>query len=143
MAGTKFYDADQITVVIAAIPISGYADGEFLTIEQESDAFSDVVGTDGEVTRSKTKDNRATVTLKLMQTSDSNDALSALYNADRAASNGAGVGAFLVRDRNGRSLFTGDACWIQKAPDVSFDRAPTSREWVIRVADLLRFDGGN
>jgi hypothetical protein len=140
---TKFYDADQITVVIAGIPIAGYADGEFLNIAQESDAFSDVVGTDGEVTRSKTKDHRATVTLKLMQTSDSNDLLSALYNTDRGASNGAGVGAFLVRDRNGRSLYTGDACWISKAPDLSFDRAPTAREWTIRVADLLRFDGGN
>lgn len=140
---TKFYDADQITVVIAGIPISGYADGEFLTIEQEADAFSDVVGTDGEVTRSKTKDYRATATLKLMQSSDSNDLLSTLYNTDRQASNGAGVGAFLVRDRNGRALYTSEACWIQKAPDVSFDRTPTAREWVIRIADLLRFDGGN
>ncbi len=139
----KFYDADQITVAIAGIPITGYADGEFLTIAQETDAFTDVVGTDGEVTRSKTKDYRATIGLKLMQSSDSNDLLSALYNTDRLASNGAGVGAFLVRDRNGRALYTGDACWIQKAPDVSFDREATDREWTIRVANLLRFDGGN
>ena len=139
----KFYDADLVTVAIAGIPVSGYADGEFLSITQETDAFSDVVGTDGEVTRSKTKDTRATVSLKLMQTSDSNDLLSALYNTDMSAPNGAGVGAFLVRDRSGRSLYTGDACWIQKAPDVSFDREATSREWTIRVANLLRFDGGN
>lgn len=143
MANTKFFDADQVTVVIAGIPISGYADGEFLTITQEGDAFTDVVGTDGEVTRSKTKDYRATAELSLMQSSDSNDLLSAVYNTDREASNGAGVGAFLVRDRNGRALYTSDACWIQKAPDVSYDRTATNRTWVIRIANLLRFDGGN
>lgn len=143
MATTKFFDADQVTVVIAGIPISGYADGEFLTITQESDAFATVVGVDGDVTRSKTKDYRATVELSLMQTSDANDMLSALYNTDREAANGAGVGAFLVRDRQGRALYTADTCWVQKAPDVTFDRTATSRTWVIAIANLLRFDGGN
>lgn len=140
---TKHYDADQVTVAIAGIPISGYADGEFLTLTMESDAFTDVVGTDGDVTRSKTNDRRATCTVKLMQSSDSNDLLSALYNTDQKAPNGAGVGAFLIKDRQGRSLFAATACWIMKAPDISLDRTATAREWTIRVAELERFDGGN
>src|SRR5688572_26585332 len=114
----KTYDADQITLSIAGIPLGGYADDEFCTIEMETDAFTDVVGSDGEVSRSKTKDRRATIMVKLMQTSDSNDLLSALMNTDLNAPNGAGVGALLIRDRGGRAIYTSDACWVSKEPDV-------------------------
>jgi len=140
---TKVYDADQVTVSVAGIPLTGYADGEFLTIQFETDAFDDVVGADGEVTRSKTMDYRATATIKLMQTSDSNDLLSALYNTDRAAPNGAGIGAFMVRDKQGRSVYSASECWVKKPPDVSFDRTPQPREWTIRIANLAAFTGGN
>lgn len=139
----KVFDGDQVTVSVAGIPLKGYADGEFLTIQFESDLYSDVVGTDGEVTRSKTRDQRATATVKLMQSSDSNDLLSALYNTDLKAPNGAGIGAFLVRDKQGRSLYSASECWIKKHPDVSFDRTAQSREWVIRIASLDAFTGGN
>lgn len=140
----KTYDADQVSITIAGLLIdSGYADGEFLRIEQESDDFTDVVGTDGEVTRSKTRDKRATVTILLMQSSSGNALLSTLNNLDVNAPNGAGVGAFLVRDRQGTSVYRADECWVQKPPDVSFDREATSREWTLRVANLQRVDGGN
>ena len=56
MGAFKTYDADQVSVLINGIELKGYADGEFLRIEQEGADFTDVVGTDGEVTRSKTND---------------------------------------------------------------------------------------
>ena len=140
----KVYDANEVSVIIAGLPIeSGYDDGEFLRIEQEADDFLDKVGTDGEVTRSKSNDRRATATVILMQSSDGNNLLSALNNIDRLAGNGAGVGPFLVKDRQGLSLYAAAECWISKPPDVSFDREPTPREWTIRIAVLERFDGGN
>lgn len=139
----KVYDADQISISIAGLPISGFADGEFLRIERESNAFDDVVGTDGEVTRSKTNDDRATVTIRLMQTSDSNDLLSTLYNADKAAPGGAGVGPFMCRDAQGRALFIAEKAWIAKPPDQVFDRTATEREWMIRCAKLDGTYGGS
>ena len=140
----KVYDANEVTVNVAGLPIeSGFDDGEFVLIEQEADDFIDKVGTDGEVTRSKTNDRRATITILLMQSSDGNALLSGLNNLDRLAGNGAGVGPFLVRDRQGTALYAGAECWISKPPDVSFDREPTAREWTLRVASLERFDGGN
>lgn len=140
----KVYDADAVSLIIAGLPIdSGYDDGEFCRIENESDAFIDKVGTDGEVTRSKTNDKRATCSVILMQSSDGNALLSALHNVDLLAGNGAGVGPFLVRDTQGTALYAAAECWIAKAPDVSFDREPTAREWKVRIASLERFDGGN
>jgi len=137
------YSPDEVDVLVAGIPITGWADGEFLTIEMTTDAFTSVVGTDGEVTRNRSNDNRATATVKLMQSSASNDLLSALYNTDRLARNGAGIGAFLVKDNQGRSLYAAAECWIRKHPDISFDREATAREWVIEIADLQVFTGGN
>ncbi len=141
--GFKVYDADQVRISIAGIPIAGgYADGEFCRIERETEAFTDVVGTDGEVTRSKTKDNRATVTVLLMQTSDSNLLLSALHNTDKLTSGGAGVGPLLIEDGNGITLHEAAQCWIQNSPDVSYDREPTAREWIIRCANLFDITAG-
>ncbi len=142
--GAKIYDADQVSLVFMGIPIdSGYADGEFLSIEQTTADFESVVGTDGEVTRSKTNDARATIKVKLMQTSSGNAAFSALNNIDKTLPGGAGVGPMLVKDRQGTSLYTASKTWIAKPPDVSFDRAATAREWTLECANLVRFDGGN
>lgn len=139
----KNYDPTEVSVSFAGVVIQGYADGEFIRVEGASDDFSDVVGTDGEVSRSKTSDRRATVTFILMQTSSTNALLSAISNADRDAPGGAGVGALFIRDRQGTSLYRAAEAWIIKPPNASFDRTPTSREWAIRCAKLQRADGGN
>lgn len=138
----KVYDADQVDIALGNIILKGYADGEFIRIEMESDAFSDVVGTDGEVSRSKTNDRRATITFSLMQTSESNLLLSALINADLAASGGAGITDMRIQDNNGTSLYHAAEAWISKEPDVTFDRGATSRQWTIRCAKLDRLDAG-
>lgn len=139
----KNYSAKGISVSIASILITGgFADGEFIRIEQESDNFGDVVGTDGEVTRFETGDERATITLLLMQSADANNALSQLADSDKNVPNGAGVGALLVRDRNGTAVYRASACWLRKPPNVAFGREPGPREWTFRCANLKRFDGG-
>jgi len=141
---TKIYDADQVAIIIAGRPLlGGFADGEFVRIERESPAFDDVVGTDGEVSRSKTNDNRATVTVLLMQTSDSNAILSALHNQDKIATGGSGVGPLVIKDLQGTTLYASGECWVRSTPNASFDRTATSREWEIRVANLQDFTGGN
>ncbi len=142
--GAKIYDADQVSLSFMGVPIdSGYADGEFVTVEQSEQDFTAKIGTDGEVTRSKTNNRHAVIKVKLMQSSSGNAALSAINNLDVATPGGAGVGPMLIRDRKGTSLYTASKCWIAKPPDVSFDREATSREWQLECANLVRFDGGN
>lgn len=139
----KVYDPEQISIALGNIILGGYADGEFIRIEPETAAFADVVGTDGEVSRSKSADRRASVTFSLMQTSSSNLLLSALVNADLAAPNGAGITDLMIRDQNGSTLYRAAEAWIMEEPDVMYDRTATSRQWVIRAAKLIRVDAGN
>jgi hypothetical protein len=144
MAGfqTRIYDPDEFTLYLGGILIDGLADGEFVTVEMMSDAFQSVVGTDGEVARSKSNDRRAKVTFKLLQTSAANAALSALHNNDLNAPNGAGVVTLSIVDNFGDTKVQGNQAWITKFPDMSLDRSAKSREWMVEVGNVVRFEGG-
>lgn len=140
----KIYDADQVSLIAVGVPIdSGYADGAFVKLEMADDAFKTKVGTDGEIVRSKTNNFLAKMTVILMQTSDGNAKLSAIHELDKVSPNGAGVAPFMVKDRQGTSLHAGEFSWVVKAPDVTYDREATEREWEIAVILAERLDGGN
>lgn len=142
----KHYDPVLYTIVVAGLPIStlkGYADGEFLTVEWDSDSFTDVAGTDGGVARAKMHDRRATVTLTLLQTAEANAALAALALLDSNTDNGGGVGPFLMKDRGGNTIYAAEHCWIARTPEPTLDKVVTTREWKIRVAELTGGEGGN
>lgn len=143
-ASFKIYDANQVSVVIAGIPIDGgFGEDEFCKVMSVSDDFEDVVGVDGSVTRFKTNDRRGEVTVTLMQTADANDSLAALRILDINANNGAGVGPLMIRDKSGRALHAAQHCWIAKRPEAVYKKGAEGRVWKIRVANLQAFDGGN
>lgn len=139
----RIYDANRVQVSFAGIPVQGFSDGEFLTINKASDAFTSVVGTDGEVARSKTNDRRATIEIKLLQTSLTNDLFAAVHKTDLESNGGAGVGSLLVTDLNGRSLYAAGNCWISRAPDVAYGREAGERVWTLECDELQEFTGGN
>lgn len=138
------YDPSLYTLVVAGIPIppDGYADGEFIKVERDSQKFTDTSGTDGSVFRAKNLDRRATCTFSTTQGAKINAVLSTLLLADLNSDNEAGVGPFLLKDRNGLTVHESDRCWIAKDPDVSLDRNPTARPWMIRIESLNSFEGG-
>jgi hypothetical protein len=139
----KVYSAKACSLSFANIQITGWADGDFIVIDNESDDYGDIQGTDGETTRYELNDDRANITITLMQSSSVNDKLSALRKLDRLAPNGAGIGSFYFKDTQGTSEYKGEAAWIVKPPAVTFGREAKPREWKIRVAKLTRNDGSN
>lgn len=144
MARTKSYDADQVTVNFAGIPIdSGLADGEFVRIEKVNPDYNAVEGTDGEVTVSKTNSKLYRVFIRLMQSSDGNARLSAIRTLGLAGSNLAGAGPLFINDRNGTTVFIASKAWIAKPPDQSFDREAKEREWELGAVEDVSIVGGN
>jgi hypothetical protein len=77
-----------------------------------------------------------------MQSSASNATLSALLNRDSRGANGAGVGAFLVKDLNGTTLFSAAAAWVKGFPEQEFGKSVGSRSWEIECATLEGIMGG-
>lgn len=139
-----FYDPNEVAIYFNGVLIQGFADGEYISVEHPADDFDEVVGTDGEVARSKTNDRRIKVTVKLLQTSLSNAKLTAISKTDRNAPNGAGVGTFSMQDLSSLgTVVSGEQSWIKARPGASFDRTAKSREWVFTIAAGEHDEMGN
>ena len=139
----KIWDPDQLTVMCALVPIGGFAEGSMVEIKKSTPRFSSKTGTTGEKVRSKSLDKGATITIRLMQSSASNDILAAIAIADSLAPNGAGIFPVMIRDRSGRAIYSGAEAWIIDQPDAVFDASAKEREWKIEVAELDDFTGGS
>jgi hypothetical protein len=137
----KTYDPAQVLCIVAGVEIKGYADGTFITCGRDNPAWTNGSGASGEGWRAKSNDKIGTCTLTLLQTSESNDLLSALANLDELSGNG--VGAFLLKDNSGNTLYSAETCWIEKQADSEFARDVTNREWVVKTDLLNVFVGGN
>ena len=140
----KTYDPRKHDIVFAGILINeGLADGTFLNVASEQPGFTVKVGADGEVTRTRSHNKVATATVSLMQTSEVNQRLSALYAADRAAVNGQGVGVFYVQDRGGTTVLQASKAFISDDPDVTLETEATTRDWTFILTDYTPIHGGN
>lgn len=137
----KTYNPADVLIIFAGVPIEGFADGTFITVARDNPSWNKNIGSDGEGVRAKSNDKGGTITLTLMQSSVSNDALSALALVDEASGNG--VGPFLMKDNSGRTLCGAETAWIQKPADAEFAREATTREWVFETDLLDMFIGGN
>lgn len=139
----KVFDPSQFNIVFSGVTMAGFSESTMCKFEFDSESMGDVVGVDGEVSRSKNMDRRAKLTISLMQTSDTNDLLSAMYNSQRLSSNGADVAALRVEDLNGRLVISGAESWIMDTPKPTYGKTASEYEWVIRIANCEATFGGN
>ena len=139
----RTYDASEVVIIVSGVTIEGFADGDFVVVDDDEDAYTMQVGTDGEAARSKTNNRGATMTINTLQTSAANTQLSVLHNLDRNSSGGAGIGPFLCKDNSGNALYNAENSWIQKRPTATFGREAQAREWVARTNNMQSVDAGN
>jgi hypothetical protein len=82
-----------------------------------------------------------------MQTSDSNNLLSALHTLDKTSPNGDGIAPTLVKDNSGAvltpTLASCESSWIVKQATVTFAKETQGREWVVETDFLNELVGGN
>jgi hypothetical protein len=138
----KSYSPKRVQVIIGAKRIKGFMTGESISAEPMADGSSSVAGMDGDVGRAMNTDPRWTITLNLMQGSDSNSYLSTLYAADKA-SDGNGVVPFLLQDNNGDTMLAGAQAWVQRKANVTFGNEITGRSWTIVVIAELENIGAS
>jgi hypothetical protein len=143
MAELRNFDPKSVSVIVGGHAVQGFAEGTFVLVAPNADEFSDVAGSQGEVSRARISDRRADVTITLQQTSPSNDVLSGFAELDRLSPNGAGVVSFLLRDGQGTTLVRAVEGWVKRRPDVEMSNEIKNREWVIRLAEAFYFVGGN
>lgn len=139
---TYSYSPDKIVVLVNGIPLTGYGEGDAIEIAPMSDLSTSKVGIDGDVTRSMSTDRRCRLTVRLMQSSPSNDMLSALVGVDQIT--GGRMFPVTVMDLLGRTLVVAAQSWIATRPTVTFGREATEREWTFETGSLSEwFAGGS
>lgn len=134
------YDPLRVAGSFGEVFFDGPADGTFISVEREEDAFSKEVGAGGDVVRVRSRNRSGSVTLTLQASSPANDRLSALLLADEQF--GTGIRPIFIKDLNGTTLIHAAAAWIKKAPTVDYGDEGGSREWVFDCAELSIFAGG-
>ena len=138
------FDGSEVHVIIGALPLSGFSDGDSVTATRAGDLFATRSGLDGSTARAKNTDKSGTIEVRLLQTSAANDALSALMNMDSLGLEGNAVFPISVIDMSGRTVIAGSECWLQTPPPVAFStNAVSERVWVFRAAALQLYVGGN
>lgn len=140
----KFYSANEVLCIVGAIPIeSGKGDDTFIEIEQSEVRFTVKVGIDGQATMSESKSNVHKVTIYLMQSSDGNDVLSAIYKlAEKSAGGTLGVVPLVIKNKQGSSVFVAPEAFITGWPKEAFGKEAGTVQWEIIVPNPERFVGG-
>lgn len=142
LSGT--WDGAELTVVIGVTPISGLSDGDSVTARRNAPLYNSRAGNDGAVGRARVTDKRGQVEIHILQTSEVNDTLSALFNLDSLSEEGQFVGPLIVKDLSGTSVISAGQAWLMQVGDVPFASGEVGeRIWTFEAADLKMWIGGN
>jgi len=138
MFGTDFhgvYDPSKVIVTIAERIVSGFAEGEFLTVVMDDDIFTKVKGADGEVSRTRNASQSGVIELTLMASAPSNGDLNGLIAYPEPVTIG-------ITDLSGNTVVLAHRCWIKKAPDLAFAKEIGDTVWTFDCASIQTEFGG-
>lgn len=136
------YCPDEVHVLLAGfIPVTGFFDGTFVEITKEQAPFRSVTSADGVTSRLYTQSGVYNVTLTLMSTSPSNDALTKLWQLDEISQKG--KMPILIKDMSGSDLFFSATAWVEGLPSLMKSGTIEGRVWTIKAVEAGINFGGN
>jgi len=126
------YDPAKVSLIVSGITISGFFDGTFISIEpMDPEKYKTHVGAYGEVARTKSNNNAATITFTIKKTSPYNKTLDLLKLSP------ATFPVMVKNDSDSSHIAIATSAWISNEPTIEYDMEETGVEWVITVADLI------
>lgn len=137
---TRTLDPKLISIIYGAHIITGFADGDFVSVTTE-DNFVARTGADGSEDRVNANKTGADVELTLMGTSLSNDALTTYFETDKAGN--AGKKPLFIKDLNGTMIVHSEQAYIKKRADKTVGDSPGTVVWSIRAPQATYIPGSN
>lgn len=141
------YSPDDCIAIITygeiAHAISGWAEGTLITAERTNPYSTMVSGADQTGYRVFRRNDSGSITLSLIQSSQSNDFLNYLLEVDMETRDNSALFTISVIDGTGRSRFFAKDCFIESKPSASFSTEGENRDWVISSNSLQMDIGGN
>ena len=135
------YAPDKVLVLVNGAPLTGLGEDTAVEITPTSDLSTSKVGIDGDVARSTGTDRRVDIVIRLMQTSPSNDVLSALVGLDILT--GGRMVFITVQDLLARDIFVCPQSWLSRRPTITYAREVSEREWAFQGLPSIWFAGGS
>lgn len=131
------YSFDDLIVIVSGTPITGYADGDdVIQAMRREDAFSDIVGADGEMIVIHSPNKSGEFTFRLKQTSPSNKYLNDIFDRQEA-----GSVAFAPVDVTFKNIRSGEKVegvlgYIPKPAELTRGAGHNAQEWRIVVENF-------
>lgn len=136
------YCPDEVNILLAGmIKVEGLFDGAFIDITKEVQPFQSMISADGQVSRLYSLSAVYNVSITLMSTSESNDALTKLWQLDEITQ----MGKFplLIKDNSGSDLFFSATTWVEGLPSVVKSGEVEGRTWQLKSVEAVINIGGN
>lgn len=138
------FDGGEFHLTIGPLMVSGFSDGDAVTVTRAQNIAAYRTGLDGATGRAIILDKSGTIEVHLLQTSPANDELSALFNMNSLLLEGRASVPITVSDFSGSTVLTASQCWLETLPPVAFSTAAVAeRVWTFRTSALQMFVGGN
>lgn len=141
MAQLATYMPEEVTILLAGIPVSGFIQGSFISVDKDVKPFTSKRTADGTVSRMYNNDQTYTITLTLYSGSDSNQLLTRLWQLDEITQRG--KFPLMIKDRSGSDLFFSTTTWIEGIPSLVKSNQYEPRAWTLRSSSAVINIGGN
>lgn len=146
MASYGLYRSTEVNVIFGVLPLKDMRADSFVNVRYDEMSFDTIKGSDGSMTRYCTENTKVYVDYIVKRSSNDNQKLSALHNADRIAPGGAGVAKFLMKDNQGATLLSSEKAFIQGMPDSASAKdvgGDVTWTFVLQVLPGQHIIGGN
>lgn len=125
------YDPEKVQILVAGVPVVGFAEGSMIKATRTSDLNTLNVGAQGQADFVKSADKSGEVSITIKHNSPSNAVFQTLHNQD------AKVPIVCVDVNIGTQFgFNAMECKVKKQPDFERGKEINECEWVFVVAEL-------
>jgi len=127
------YSAREVSVAWGLILMDGFSSDNIVSFAYNTDLTTETIGADGKLATSVTPDRSGTVTVELMQTSNSTKELAALlaYQNNQSDTSAIIKADFAVSDPSGSTLCIARNAYLKTAPEVGLGVEQGTHEWVL------------
>lgn len=130
------YNPDLVSVIVAAVPLVGLAEGTPITVTRNNDAVTLKKGMKNASGWAENVKTDGTITIVLMGSHPDNDVMATLESTKEEF-------PVMIKDNSGRSLAFAESCRIQKHADKVYGEEIQDTTWTILAAELVHFNAGN
>ena len=132
------YDVKKVKSIVGGLLMSGFADGDAITVAYNNDKATRFDGNAGDTTFSVNPNGRAGV---VTFTTTYGQAINALLYALLLASDELVVVPISITDVNGGAGIFAGACVLKKEPDRAFGAEVGTLEWAFECAEIIKVIG--